>query len=75
MKQVKGLYYSQMNKGRACGWCRYHDCCVSVKQLKEKQCLSKHCHYLVKYDHPWWDQREREKTKKKLNRQIEKLLF
>ena len=76
MNTTRGLYYSQMKKNKACGWCRYHDCCISVKQLKEKKCLSKECHYLVKYEnHPWWDQREREKAKKKANRQIERLLF
>lgn len=75
MNTTKGLYYSQMNKSKVCGYCRFHKCHVSVRQLKEKNCLSKGCHYLVKYEHPWWDQREREKTKKKLNRQIDKLLF
>ena len=58
-----------------CAFCKLKNCSLTVKQVKEKQCLSKQCYHLVKYKHPWWDQRERDKEKRKANKQIEELLF
>ena len=49
-----------------CGYCRRHAVCLTVKQLKGRECLKKNCWYLVKYqDHQWWHQREMLKAKKK----------
>lgn len=76
MKQVNGLYDSRVNHNKACGYCRHHQCCMTAKQVKAKKCVSKQCHYLVKYEnHEYWKQRQRDKEKKKANKQINELLF
>ena len=49
-----------------CGYCKKKECSLTVKQVKSKQCLSKNCWHLVKYEsHEWWKQREIIKQKKK----------
>ena len=76
MKIVSGLYDSKIDKSRACGYCRHHKCCLTVKQLKAHECLSKNCYYLVKYEeHNWWKQRAAKKNKKKEKKQIDSLLI
>lgn len=66
--------YNTVAKSPA-GYCRLKKCSLTVKQIKAKQCLSKDCFHLVKYDHEWWRQRELTKAKKKANRQINGLLI
>ena len=76
MEVVNGLYASKIKKNKACGYCRHHKCCLTVKQLKAHDCLSKGCHYLTKYQsHEWWNQRDRAKAKKKADKQIMELLI
>ena len=72
---MKHTTLNNMVANSCAGYCRLKNCSLTVRQIKSKECLSKNCWHLVKYKHPWWDQREREKAKKKANRQIEKLLF
>lgn len=75
MGRVSGLYDSHIDKERACGYCYYHKCHLTVRQLKSHKCLQKNCNRLERYeDHQWWKQRERAKAKKKLNKEITKLL-
>ena len=46
-------------------FCKKHRCGMTVKQIRCRECLSKQCWYLVKYqDHPWWKQREIIKRKR-----------
>lgn len=53
------------------GWCIYHRCNLTVKQIKCKNCLGKQCHYLRKNEqHNWWRQREVVKQKRKDRKQI-----
>ena len=48
------------------GYCRYHDCYVTVKQMRTKECLKKQCGNLIKNnEHPYWRQREITKQKRK----------
>lgn len=55
------------------GYCKYHRLTLSKKQLKSKDCLHKHCRWLIKYkDNPYWQTREKYETEKKLNRQKKK---
>ena len=47
-------------------YCKYHHCYMTVKQIKRKNCLRKQCGHLVKNEaHPWWNQREATKKKRK----------
>ena len=63
---VYGLYGSEFESCRSCGFCKHHNCHLTVKQLRQHQCLQKQCYYLVKNeDHAWWAQRERTKQKRK----------
>ena len=56
---VKGLYGSEFEKSRACGYCRHHHKYLTVKQVRQHECLAKQCWYLQKNEsHDWWRQRE-----------------
>ena len=49
-----------------CGFCKYHHCHLTVKQMRTKECLQKECKAFVKNeDHPYWKQREIIKQKRK----------
>ena len=66
---VKGLYGSEFDKNRACGFCRYHRYYLTVKQVRQHECLKKQCHYLQKNEtHDWWRQREVVKQRRKMKR-------
>lgn len=51
-----------------CAYCKLHNCSLTVKQVRQKNCLGKGCWHLKKYDHAWWKQREALKQKKKQNK-------
>lgn len=52
------------------GYCRRHQCGLTAKQIRGKNCLGKNCWYLQKNEeHEWWAQRERTKEKRK-NRKV-----
>jgi hypothetical protein len=64
----KCLYNSQSSN--VAGYCRHHNCAMTVKQIKCKNCLQKQCWHLVKNeDHNWWKQREATKQKRKNRKQ------
>lgn len=46
------------------GYCRLHQCGMTPKQIKHKECLAKNCWHLEKKEHEWWHQRERAKAKR-----------
>lgn len=63
---VKGLYGSEIMPHRACAYCKRHGCYLTVKMLKQHDCLNKQCYHLVKNEeHQWWKQRAIKKQKKK----------
>lgn len=65
-KLVKGLYGSEINKCKACGYCKHHKCYLTVKMLKQHDCLNKQCHHLIKNEkHQWWEERAAIKSKRK----------
>ena len=48
------------------GYCKYHKCHLTARQLKCKDCLGKQCLHLEKNEtHQYWHQREVLKQKKK----------
>lgn len=52
------------------GYCRYHKKCMTVKQIRTKQCLQKQCGCLIKNeDHQYWHQREVQKAKRKARKE------
>ena len=52
-----------------CAYCMKHEVSLTVKQVKKKQCLSKECWHLKKYEHEFWRQREILKAKKKARKE------
>ena len=70
---VNGLYGSKFEKNKACGFCQHHHCYLTVKQLRQHECLKKQCNYLRKNEsHDWWRQRSvmKQKRKEKKNSDI-----
>ena len=66
MDIIKGLYGSEMDISRACGYCHLHHKHLTVKQLRQHDCLKKQCFHLEKHEeHAWWKQRESMKQKRK----------
>ena len=54
----KTLYHCYSDN--CCAYCKLHSCGVTVKQLKQKECLKKQCWYLLKNEaHDYWRQRAR----------------
>ena len=54
------------SSNNCCGYCQLHHCAMTVKQMRAKECLSKQCWHLTKYEeHPYWMQRESMKQKRK----------
>lgn len=49
-----------------CGYCHFHRATLTVRQLKNHQCLAKQCRRLTKYpEHRFWAAREVRKEKKR----------
>ena len=70
--EMKTLY--NCTSSNIVGYCCYHKCGITTKQLKKKECLKKNCNYLKKNEcHQLWAQRERAKAKKKANKHIMEL--
>lgn len=71
VKLVKGLYGSVFDKNRACAYCVHHHCYLTVKQVRQHECLQKQCWHLKKNEnHDWWRQREVMKQKRKARKGI-----
>lgn len=52
-----------------CAYCRRHQKGLTVRQVRKKECLTKNCWYLVKYEqHEWWNQRRLTKERRKANK-------
>lgn len=67
---LQGLYGSSITKDRACGFCEYHKCALTVKTMKRHQCLKKSCDALIKYpQHDFWRQHEQKKELRKIKKQ------
>lgn len=68
------LYNTQSDNVAA--YCRHHNCSMTVKQIKCKNCLQKQCWYLVKNEeHDWWRQREVTKQNRKKRKQARNEMF
>jgi hypothetical protein len=63
------LFNSESNN--CCGYCKYHNAFMTVKQMRCKNCLQKECRHLVKNEeHQYWRQRELTKQKRKNRKQM-----
>jgi hypothetical protein len=46
----------------SCAYCYNHHCALTPRQVKQRECLKKQCGALRRYDHPYWEQREKSKA-------------
>lgn len=70
METVHGLYGSEFAKCKSCGFCKHHNCYLTVKQSRQHNCLQKQCRHLIKNEnHPYWKQREITKQRRKDRKQ------
>lgn len=68
-EMLHGLYGSMIKRTRAVGYCRCHDCHLTVATLKQHECLRKQCNALKKHeDNDYWRQRDQKKAMKKANK-------
>lgn len=57
------------HSNNCCAYCKLHNCAMTVKQMKVKECLQKQCWHLVKNEnHQYWYQREIMKQKRRLRK-------
>lgn len=76
MEMVQGLYGSEFDRSRACGYCHKHHKYLTVKSLRQHECLQKQCTRLQKYEeHNWWQQRENTKNKRKARKERLETLY
>lgn len=69
-EQLYGLYGSHIKRSKAVAYCKHHCAALTVKTLKEHECLKKQCNALKKYEeHDYWRQRERIKEIKNARKQ------
>lgn len=55
----------QLGTKHPAGYCKLHKSTMSVKQIKNRQCLRKQCRHLRKIKtHSWWEQRKQISYKK-----------
>lgn len=51
-------------------YCTLHKCNMTVRQIKQKECLRKQCRHLIKNEeHDYWRLRNAAKAKKKASRE------
>ena len=73
---VKGLYGSEIDIHRACAYCPRHQCYLTVKMLRQHDCLNRQCHHLIKNEnHHWWIQRANTKAKRQARKERLNLAF
>jgi hypothetical protein len=52
-------YWKRPSVENKCAYCLYHQCTLSIKQIKVKHCLDRECRHLKKYpEHKVWVRRE-----------------
>ena len=69
-QMLHGLYGSQVSRNKAVGYCYCHCAALTVKTLKNHNCLGKQCNSLKKYEnHDFWRQHEQKKELRKMRKQ------
>lgn len=63
---MNNTLYANNESKRCAAYCKKHSCHMTVKQIKNRQCLKKQCYYLEKdLTYPYWHQREVMKQRRK----------
>ena len=68
--RLKGLYGSYISHSKMVGYCHYHCAALTVKTMKQHECLKKQCCFLEKQaTHDFWRQHEQKKMWRKASKQ------
>lgn len=59
-RTYKTLFGSETTN--SCAYCWKHHKGLTPRQLKQKGCLGKQCDALQRFEHPYWEQREKTKA-------------
>lgn len=60
------------SKDKIVAYCKLHRCNMSVRQMKNRQCLQKICRHLRKREqHPYWEQQARKHEARKARKEGE----
>ena len=58
--------YSNNESARCAAFCKKHNCYMTVRQIRNRNCLGKQCYHLEKdLTFPYWKQREVMKQRRK----------
>lgn len=52
---VPTLGKCKLKKEKACAYCNYHNCYLSAKQIRNRECINKNCQHLQKIPNPFWE--------------------
>ena len=58
------------SKAKCVGYCRYHKCNITAKQMKRRKCLKKQCGALARLPHPYWESREAKRKLRKAHKTV-----
>ena len=64
---MKSIYGGEPKNPPA--FCRLHRGYLTVPEMRRHECLKKQCRHLCKYEHPYWQQRQIMKQKRKKRNQ------
>ena len=53
----------------SCAYCWKHHKALTPAQLKKRECLRRQCDALQRYDHPYWEMREKRKQQRASRRE------
>ena len=68
-KRYKTLNGTMALQGNIVGFCRLHRVHLTAAQVRDKDCIPKKCRALKKWDHPYWDHKQRMKEVRKLKKE------
>lgn len=62
------LYGMRTDRDKIIGYCGFHKRHLTIQQLKNRECLRKGCTALKKWEHPFWEDREKRNELKRKKR-------
>jgi len=60
---------SGTTSSNTCAFCGFHKCALTPHQVKKQRCLGKQCNALIKHEHPFWQDQEDRKAKRRARKE------
>lgn len=58
------------------GYCKLHRCNVTLKQMKNRKCLTKACKHFRRHEgHPYWQKRKEIEESKRIKKELQNAYF